>query len=155
MLAHIGNIPVEEWLPFLVPVIALYLFGRRNDRRRRDAAGELPAAGEPLDDGLMEHIEAQWSKAHQDGISREHLPLLLPPGPDGRDAGELATRAHIDAAEAARLLEQLEQLGYVEFDEIAGTDGRCAWLTFSGHALVDLTEHALLSGLAETARASD
>lgn len=49
VIAHIGNIPVEEWLPFVVPVVALYLYGRRKDRHRRNEVERLPEAGELLE----------------------------------------------------------------------------------------------------------
>jgi len=147
LLAHIGKIPVEEWLPFVVPVVALYVYVRRRERRRRDAIGRLPDAGDPLGDETVHQVEAAWSAASHTDVSREHLPLLYPPGPDGMSAGELAARLHADPAAVERLLEELEELDYLELEERQGFDGRRAWLTFKGYELVDATETALLAAL--------
>jgi hypothetical protein len=46
VLAHIGDIPVEEWLPFLVPIIGLYVWGRRRERRGREKVRRLPDVSE-------------------------------------------------------------------------------------------------------------
>src|ERR1700724_2349641 len=108
-LAHIGNIPVEEWLPFLVPIVGLYVYGRRKDRRRRAAVGRLPDASEGLDERTIKQIVADLSKAKHNTVSPEHLPLLYPPGPDGMSASELATRIPSDPASVERLLEELEE----------------------------------------------
>jgi hypothetical protein len=147
LFAHIGNIPVEEWAPFVVPVVALYLYGRRKERRRRAAVGRLPNPGEPLDESTVERVVAEWSAAKHGNLSREHLPLLYPPGPDGLTAGELAKRLHADPATVERLLEQLEDLEYLDLEDGDGLDGRRAVLTFKGYELVDATETALLGAL--------
>jgi len=147
VFAHIGNIPVEEWLPFVVPVVALYIYGRRRERRRREAVGRLPDPGEPLDGDTVERVVAEWSAAKHSDVSPEHLPLLYPPGPDGMTAAELANRVHSDAATVERLLEQLEDLEYLELEDCEGPDGPRALLTFRGYELVDATETALLGAL--------
>jgi DNA-binding MarR family transcriptional regulator len=144
-LAHIGNIPVEEWLPFLVPIIGLYIYGRRKDRRRRAAVGRLPDASERLDERTIKQILADLSKAKHDDVSAEHLPLLYPPGPDGFSAAELAERTDSDPATVERLLEDLEDREYLDVDGGDSHEGRRAWLTFKGYELVDATEVALLA----------
>jgi hypothetical protein len=146
-LAHIGNIPVEEWLPFLVPIVGLYIYGRRKDRRRRAAVGRLPDASEGLDERTIKRIVADLSKAEHNTVSPEHLPLLYPPGPDGMSATELATRIHSDPATVERLLEELEELDYLEIDQPEGLEEPRAWLTFRGYELVDATEVVLLDVL--------
>jgi hypothetical protein len=147
VIAHIGNIPVEEWLPFLVPIVALYIYGRRKERRRREAVGRLPEPGEPLDHDTVDRVVAGWSAAKHSHVSREHLPLLFPPGPDGMSATELADRVHSDPVTVERLLEQLEDLEYLEIEDRDGLDGRRVWLTFKGCELLDATETALLAAL--------
>jgi hypothetical protein len=143
-LAHIGNIPVEEWLPFLVPIIGLYIYGRRKDRGRRRAVERLQGAREPLDEHTIDHVVADLSKAKHDNVAPAHLPLLYPPGPDGLSAAELAERTNSDPAVVERLLEELEDLGYLDLDSGEGFEDRRAWLTFKGYELVDATEAALL-----------
>jgi hypothetical protein len=142
--AHIGNIPVEEWLPFLVPIIGLYVYGRRKDRRRRQAVERLPDSREPLDARTIDHVVADLSNAKHEHVSPEHLPLLYPPGPDGLSAAELAHRTNSDPAAVERLLEELEDLEYLDLDSVEGFEHRRAWLTFKGYELIDATEVALL-----------
>lgn len=150
VIAHIGNLPVEEWLPFLVPIVALYVWGRRRERRRRAAVGRLPGA-DALDERIVAHVQAEWAKAKHEGLSREHLPLLYPPGPDGFSAAELAERLHSDSSAVERLLEDLEERDYLTMDEQPDTENRSTSLTFKGFELVDATEAALLGALGETA----
>jgi DNA-binding MarR family transcriptional regulator len=153
--AHIGNIPVEEWLPFTVPVIGLYLYGRHRDRRRRAAIGALPAASDALDDDLIKRVLARWSAADHRELSPDQVPLLYPPGPDGVTAAELASRIHRDPLTVNRLLEELEDLGYVESDAEGDTAERRAWLTVEGYDLVKLTEDALLAASSTVAHQPD
>jgi DNA-binding transcriptional ArsR family regulator len=145
VIAHIGNIPVEEWLPFLVPVLALYLYVRGKERRRREAVKRLLDASEPLDQGMVESVVARWASAKHEDLSPAYLPLLYPPGPDGMSAGELAERTHADPASVERLLEELEDLGYLDLRQHDGFDGRRVSLTFEGYELLYETEAALLS----------
>ena len=147
LIAHIGNIPVEEWLPFLLPIVGLYIYGRRKEGRRRKEVGQLPSPDEPLDERTVRLVQAEWSRAKHQELSREHLPLLYPPGPDGMSATELAVRIRSDQATVERLLEELEDLEYLELDEPPGPAERRAWLTFKGHELLDATETALLAAL--------
>jgi DNA-binding transcriptional ArsR family regulator len=143
--AHIGNVPVEEWLPFLVPVIALYVYGRRRERRRREAVQRLPDASEALDEGTVELVRRRWARANHTDVSPAHLPLLYPPGPDGMSAGELAERISADPAAVERLLEELADLGYLELEEGNGRQEARAWLTFEGYDLLHETEAAVLA----------
>jgi hypothetical protein len=152
VIAHIGNVPVEEWLPFLFPVLALFLYGRHWSRRRRRALKRLPAAGEPIDEGAIELVLSEWAKAGHTELGREHLRLLYPPGPDGATALELAGRAHSDPATVEHLLEELQELGYLDLEEhepghAEAPRVRTAWLTASGYDLVTVTENALLASL--------
>jgi DNA-binding transcriptional ArsR family regulator len=154
LLAHIGKVPVEEWLPFLVPVIALYLYGRRRERRRRQALTRLPAADRALDRATVEEVLARWSRAQHDELSAAHVRLFYPPGPDGLNASELAARTGEDGASVQALLEELEELGYVELERRDDDDERRAWLTFSGYALLEEAELALVSRWDEEAAAA-
>jgi hypothetical protein len=147
VIAHIGNIPIEEWLPFLVPFICMYVYIRRSESRRRRKVGRLPPLGERLDESTVEVVWAEWRRANHEDLSRAHLPLLYPPGPDGMSPTELAARAHSDTATVERLLEELEDLEYLEVDEPPDPRDRRVWLTFKGHELVDATESALLAAL--------
>jgi DNA-binding transcriptional ArsR family regulator len=155
VIAHIGNIPVEEWLPFLVPVVALYLYGRGKERRRHADLQRLPGAGTPLDAGTVELVMTRWSNAKHENLSAAYLPLLYPPGPDGMDAGELSERIHADPARVEHLLEKLEDLGYLDLTEHDGFDGRRAWLTFEGYDLLHVTEAALLAAASQRSSHED
>jgi hypothetical protein len=150
LIAHIGNVPVEETLPFLVPIVALYVYGRRRERRRRDAVRDLPAAGEPLNDDTVARVLAAWSAADHRDVSREHLPVLYPPGPDGMSASELAERGGCEPASVELLLEELADMEYLELEHREGFPERRAWLTFKGYELVHATETALLSAIDHT-----
>ena len=86
VLAHIGNIPVEEWLPFVVPVVVLYLVGRRMTRaRERDVARVM--AEERLDEPTVEEILERWRRRRPNELSVEHVPDLLPARAGGIDRG--------------------------------------------------------------------
>jgi hypothetical protein len=143
VIAHIGNVPVEEWLPFLAPVVALYVYGRHRERRRRALERSLPRAGEPLDDGTARLVLAHWSAADHAGLGREHVALFCPPGPEGLTAAELAGRLGQDPADVQRLLEQLEELDYLELEQRDGPRERRAWLTLRGYDLLVLAESSL------------
>lgn len=147
LIAHIGNIPVEEWVPFVAPVVAVYIFVRRKERRRREAVGRLPDASQALDQATIDRVLAGWSEAKHTDVSHEHLPLLYPPGPDGMSPAELATRVCSDPAAVERLLEQLEDLEYLELEDREGSGDPRVSLTFKGYELVDATEAALLAAL--------
>jgi DNA-binding transcriptional ArsR family regulator len=141
--AHIGNIPVEEWLPFLFPVLALYVYGRHWSRRRREAVRRLPGPRR-IDDTTAERVTEHWRGAGHREVSREHIPLLYPPGPDGASAAELAERTGERLAAVERRLAELQELGYVDVEERKPHPGSRAWLTDEGFELVNLTEDALL-----------
>jgi hypothetical protein len=145
VFAHFGKIPVEEWLPFVAPVVALCLYVRRNERRRREAVQRLPSVNEPRDDSTVRRVLDQWSEADFEGVSREHLALLYPPGPDGTTAAELATRIGSDSQTVKHQLEDLAELGYLTLEGPAGSEDSRASLTADGMDLVNVTEDALLA----------
>jgi DNA-binding transcriptional ArsR family regulator len=148
VIAHIGNVPVEEWLPFLVPVVALYVYGRHRSRRRRAALEQLPDAGLLLDERMLRRVMARWSAAGHSELSAQLVPLLYPPGPDGLTAAELASRVHLDRDTVEHLLEELAELGYADLEE-SDADTPRAWLTISGHDLLALSEDELLDAARE------
>ena len=143
--AHIGNVPIEEWLPFVFPVLALYLYGRHKTRQRREAVARLPDPRELLDERTIRDVVGRWSRAGHGELSAEHVPLLYPPGPEGMTAAELARRIHGDSVTVERLLEELDELGYLELEGGEDTVDRRAWLTVEGYDLVNVTEDALLA----------
>jgi DNA-binding transcriptional ArsR family regulator len=149
VIAHIGNIPVEEWLPFLAPLLALYVYGRWWSKRRRASLQRLPGPTVPLDAGTIERIRARWNAAGHSEVRREQLEILYPPGPDGVTVSELALRIGADAASVRRRLDDLAELGYVEFDPDDGDDGAKAWLTADGLGLERVTEDALLASFGD------
>ena len=153
-LAHIGNIPIEEWAPFLVPIIGLYFYGRRREHRRRGEVSELPETSEGLDPTVVEKIVAGWREARYDGVRPEHLPLLYPPGPDGLSVAELAERTAGEEETVRGLLEQLERGEYLDLFPEPQSGGLQASLTLRGFGLVDQTEESLLEDLRETGEAS-
>ena len=155
ILAHIGNIPVEEYLPFFVPVVALFYFGRRSERRRRTRVQRILASTEPLDAKTTSAVVAEWAAADHRELSPEHVPLLYPPGPDGLTAAELAERVHADTAVVERLLDDLTELGYIELEEDNASGAPRAWLTPEGADLANLTEDALLAAVSPPAGLRD
>jgi DNA-binding transcriptional ArsR family regulator len=144
VIAHIGNIPVEEWLPFLVPLLALYVYGRRSGKRRGAAVRRLPGPTTPLDKRTLDLIRARWDAAGHAEVAQEQLPILYPPGPDGLTVSQLAARIDADRASVRRRLDDLADLGYVELDPGDGDDEPEAWLTAAGLDLTRLTEDVLL-----------
>jgi len=148
VIAHIGNIPVEEWLPFVAPVVVLYLYGRHQDRRRRAAVKRLPDARDLLDQPTTDRVLDRWAaKRHTDAHAR-HLPLLYPPGPDGMTTAALAERAQSDTPTTTQLLTELEDAGYLELDGDPGSTQKIL-LTIEGHDLVNLTEQTILAAAHE------
>ncbi len=144
VLAHIGKFPVEEWAPFLVPVIALYFWARRSNRRRDKEIQRLGSASRGLTEDTTALVLDRWAHAHYTDVPVEYLPLLYPPGPEGMTADELAERTHADVAIMQRQLETLEDLGYLELQHRKGDPPR-AWLTIKGVDLVYETEAAILA----------
>jgi hypothetical protein len=116
VFAHLGKIPVEEWLPFVVPVVALCVYVRRKERRRREALQRLPGVSEPLAASAVRRVLAEWLAGDYKGISQEHLLLLYPPGPDGTTPKELASRIRGDPDTVKRQFEDLADLGYLELE---------------------------------------
>jgi DNA-binding transcriptional ArsR family regulator len=157
VIAHIGNVPVEEWLPFLVPVVALYLYGRHRDRRRTAAVQLLPPPHDGLDLRMVRLVLDRWAAAEHAGLSAEHVALLYPPGPEGMTESELAARTGLDPTSVSEALEQLEGLGYVELDGLEPASGaapheRRVWLTAEGYDLLLVAETALLGAPAAATR---
>lgn len=153
-LAHIGNIPVEEWAPFVVPLVALYVYGRRRERRRRGEVAELPESSEGLDPAIVERIVAGWKEGRFDAVTPEHLPILYPPGPDGLSVAELVDRTDVREETVRGLLEQLERADYLDLFPEPESGGLQASLTLRGFGLVDQTEESLLEALRDDPRSS-
>ncbi len=148
LLAHIGGIPVQESLPFVVPVVALLLYGRHRSRSRRREVGRLPDATEMLDGATVERVLAAWKSGRHADAAARHVPLFYPPGPDGVTAGRLAQRTGADEATVARLLAELHELGYLDIDGPEGAEQEVA-LTLEGYDLLDATESVLLEAARE------
>ena len=70
----------------------------------------------------------------------------VPTRPRRSDGGSasLASRINRDPASVERLLDELADLGYVEFDGKGALADRRAWLTIRGYDLVKATEDELL-----------
>lgn len=146
MLAHIGKIPVEEWLPFLAPLVALFVWARRGERRRRRAIARLPGAAAPLGEATVVEVTSRWTEAGYLDVEHEQLPLLYPPGPDGATAAELAQRVRADTDSVERRLADLADLGYLELDEHDPV-GSPVWLTVRGVDLVRVTEEVIFASV--------
>ncbi len=139
VLAHIGNIPVEEWLPFVAPVVVLYLVGRRMSRaRERDVLRVM--SEEALDEPTVEQILERWRGKGPNELSRRHVPIFWPPGPEGSTIAALAERLGSDVETVGSLVDELEELGYLERDGASGE----LWLTIEGHDLLNDAEAVLL-----------
>jgi hypothetical protein len=146
-LAHIAGIPVQEWSPFIVPLVALYFFGRHRERRRRGEVAQIPERSEALDPAVVEQIVAGWKEARYEEVTPAHLPLLYPPGPDGLSVAELVRRTTCDEPTVQALLEQLERAEYLDLFPAAEPGEMQASLTLRGYGLVDQTEDSLLAAL--------
>jgi predicted transcriptional regulator len=153
VIAHIGKIPVEEYAGFIVPVIVLYAYGRAWSRRHRRKVAHLPGSAATLDEKTVEFVAARWAAAKHTEVAREQLPLMYPPGPDGTTASELADRIGADRSSVTRRLEDLANLGYVEFD--SGEGEQRIWLTVEGINLLGITEDALLAVFDDSAAPSE
>jgi hypothetical protein len=144
VIAHIAGVPVEEWLPFVVPVVALYLYGRHRERRRGQAVQPITDPSSPLHDGTVRLVQAHWAAAGHRDLDADDLPLLRPPGPDGLTATEIAARLGAQPRATQALLERLQQRGYVELEPPDGGQPARAWLTIEGHDALLVAEKALL-----------
>jgi DNA-binding transcriptional ArsR family regulator len=153
VVAHIGNIPVEEWLPFVVPFLALFIYGRRRERRRRSAVAKLPAPGELLDERVLGRVLERLREGGHGDVAARHVALLYPPGPDGMTVEQLASHGHTDPDTVRLLLEELEELGYVELEDRDRPEPRAA-LTIEGYDLVNATEAALIDAARDRAAAA-
>lgn len=142
-LAHIGNIPVEEYAGFYVPIILLVVYGLRRRRRDRRALARLPAL-DALDEQAVGRVLARWAGSGHEHATRGLLALMYPPGPDGATCAELAERIHADEASVRERLDELADLGYVELDGEPGQSDARGWLTPEGISLMNVTEDALL-----------
>jgi DNA-binding MarR family transcriptional regulator len=153
VIAHIGKVPVEEYLAFVVPVILLYAYGRQWNRRRRKQVARLPGPAEQLDERTVRFVLARWAEANHGEVPREQLALMYPPGPEGISPSQLAERIGADPSSVTRRLEDLADLGYVEFD--SHDSGQRLWLTVEGINLLNVTEDALLAALEDVAASPD
>lgn len=149
VIAHIGKIPVEEYAGFVVPVIALYAYGRAWSRRHRRKLARLPPASQALDERTVQLVLARWAEDKHSELGRELVALMYPPGPDGATAEELAQRIGAERASVERGLEELAELGYLESD--FGEGEQRLSLTAEGIHLLNITEDALLSAFANAA----
>jgi hypothetical protein len=152
VLAHIGGIPVQESLPFLVPIVALILYGRHRSRQRRHEVQRLPDAAEMLDEAITARIVEEWAKGRHTDVGARHVPLMYPPGPDGASAPELSSRTGEDLDTVERLLAELHDLGYVDLDGARGPE-QAASLTLEGYDLLDVAESVLLDAARERGEA--
>jgi hypothetical protein len=145
VIAHIGKIPVEEYAAFVVPVIALYAYGRAWSRRHRRRLASLPPPSQALDERTVQLVLARWA---EDGQA-ELVVLMYPPGPDGATVSELAQRTGTERASVERGVAELAELGYLESD--LGDGAERLSLTAEGIHLLNITEDALLAAFADAA----
>lgn len=149
VIAHIGKIPVEEYAGFVVPVIALYAYGRAWSRRHRRKLASLPPASQALDGRTVQLVLARWAEDKHAELGPEVVALMYPPGPDGATAAELAQRIGAERASVERGLEELAELGYLESD--FGEGEQRLSLTAEGIHLLNITEDSLLAAFADAA----
>jgi len=69
--------------------------------------------------------------------------LLYPPGPEGVTPTQLASRIQRDPVTVEGLLDELADMGYVEFDSQRNLADRRVWLTIQGYDLVKAAEDEL------------
>jgi hypothetical protein len=149
VIAHIGKIPIEEYAGFVVPVIALYAYGRAWSRRHRRKLASLPPASQALDEQTVQFVLARWAEDKHGELGREAVAPMYPPGPDGTTAAELAQRIGVERASVERGVAELAELGYLESD--LGESEQRLSLTAEGIHLLNITEDALLSAFADAA----
>ncbi|HST33836.1 MAG TPA: helix-turn-helix domain-containing protein [Solirubrobacteraceae bacterium] len=149
VIAHIGKIPIEEYAGFVVPVIALYAYGRAWSRRHRRKLASLPPASQALDEQTVQFVLARWAEDKHGELGREAVAPMYPPGPDGVTAAELAQRIGVERASVERGVAELAELGYLESD--LGEGEQRLSLTAEGIHLLNITEDALLSAFADAA----
>jgi hypothetical protein len=149
VIAHIGKIPVEEYAGFVVPVIALYAYGRAWSRRHRRKLASLPPPSQGLDERTVQLVLARWAADKHGELGPELVALMYPPGPDGSTAVELAQRTGAERASVERGVAELAELGYLESD--LGESEQRLSLTAEGIHLLNITEDALLSAFADAA----
>lgn len=142
MLAHIGNIPVEEWVPFVVPVLLLYLWGRRSTRKRHAALQQISEQRGRPSEATAHRVLKSWRDGGHEQLGPEYVELFYPPGLDGTNGPDLAARMHTDKIRVDDMLETLADLGYVDLEEEG--DDRRAWLTSDGYVLAQAMEDAVL-----------
>ena len=148
VIAHIGKIPVEEYAGFVVPVIALYAYGRAWSRRHRRKLASLPPPSQGIDERTVQLVLARWAEDKHGELGPELVALMYPPGPDDMTASELAQRIGAERASVERGVAELAELGYLESDL---GEGERLSLTAEGIHLLNITEDALLSAFAEAA----
>jgi hypothetical protein len=149
VIAHIGKIPVEEYAAFVVPVIALYAYGRAWSRRHRRKLASLPPVSQALDERTVRLVLARWAEDGQGELGEELVALMYPPGPDGVTAVELAQRTGVERASVERGVAELAELGYLEPDPGEGEQRLSP--TAEGIHLLNITEDALLAAFADAA----
>jgi hypothetical protein len=149
VIAHIGKIPVEEYAGFVVPVIALYAYGRAWSRRHRKRLASLPPPSQGLDDRTVQLVLARWAEDGQGELGSELVGPMYPPGPDGATVAELAQRIGAERASVERGVAELAELGYLEPD--LGEGAERLSLTAEGIHLLNITEDALLAAFADAA----
>ncbi len=147
VIAHIGKIPVEEYAGFVVPVIALYAYGRAWSRRHRKKLARLPAPSQALDEQTVRFVLERWAEDKHGELGPQLVALMYPPGPDGLTPSDLAQRLGTDRASVESGLAELAELGYLETDP--GEGERRVSLTTEGIHLLNITEDALLDKLGE------
>jgi hypothetical protein len=152
VIAHIGKIPVEEYAGFVVPVIALYAYGRAWSRRHRKKLASLPPPSQALDARTVQLVLARWAEDKHGELGPELVALMYPPGPDGATAVELAQRIGAERASVEKGVAELAELGYLESD--LGEGEQRLSLTAEGIHLLNITEDALLSAFADAATAA-
>src|ERR1700733_4238088 len=152
VIAHIGKIPVEEYAGFVVPVIALYAYGRAWSRGPRRKLASLPPASQALDERTIQFVLARWSEDKHGELGSGLVALMYPPGPDGTTASELAQRIGAERASVERGVAELAELGYLESD--LGEGEQRLSLTAEGVHLLNITEDALLSAFADAAKSA-
>lgn len=143
--AHLAGIPVEEWLPFVAPVVVLYLLGRRTMRRREREVRRIPSASELLDERAVERVLGRWGQTRHRDLAARHVPIFYPPGPDGLTRAELSQHADSSPEQLAPLLDELGDLGYLEHEDAGGK----VWLTVEGYDALGEAESVLLEAARE------
>jgi DNA-binding MarR family transcriptional regulator len=120
--------------------------------KRKTPSGKAgPADGPPFVGALLRHawqhvrrhLDAAIRANGFDDLQDRHFPIFSWPPPDGVRLSALARQANMSRQAANYLVNQLEEMGYLERNAPAGSERRLIYLTERGRKVVEVTHRTL------------